>query len=122
MPPIWSSRRWSRTERRAAHDTTTASSWLAKTSHKRRIRHPIKAQRSTAGATELLAKAAETTAPNTLATTVGNPEIRLRSPASCAILLGQMRQSRHVANLRRKLRRLKELAKALKVISQPART
>jgi hypothetical protein len=32
-----------------------------------------------------------------------------------------MRWSRHAANLRRKLRRLKELAKALKVISQPAR-
>jgi hypothetical protein len=120
MPLIWSSRRWSRTERRAAHDTTTVSSWLAKTSHKGRIRHPIKAHRSTASATELLAKAAETTAPNTLATTVGNPEIRLQSPASRAILLGQMRLSRHAANLRRKLRWLKELAKALKVISQPA--
>jgi hypothetical protein len=49
---------------------------------------PIKAKQSTAGATELLAKAAETIATNILATTASNPEIRLRSPASYTILLG----------------------------------
>jgi hypothetical protein len=64
----------------------------------------------------------ETIAPNTLATTAGNPEIRLRSPASHAILLGQMKWSRHAASLRRKQHRLQEPAKALKVISRPART
>jgi hypothetical protein len=51
------------------------------------------AQRSTAGATELLAKAVETIAPSTLATTTGSPEIQLRSPASRVILHGQMRWS-----------------------------
>jgi hypothetical protein len=77
------------------------------TSHKRsRLRHPIMARRSTAGATELLAKAVETIAPSILATTAGNPEIRLRSPASRAIPLGQMRWSHHAASLRRKQRRL----------------
>jgi hypothetical protein len=64
----------------------------------------------------------ETIAPNTLATIAGNPEIRLRSPASRAILLGQMQRSRHAASLQRKQRRLQEPAKVLKVISQPART
>jgi hypothetical protein len=48
------------------------------------------ARRSTAGATELPAKAVETIAPSSLATTAGNPEIQLRSPVSCAILPGQM--------------------------------
>jgi hypothetical protein len=36
----------------------------------------------------------ETTTPSILATIAGNPEIRLRSPASRAILLGQTQQSR----------------------------
>jgi hypothetical protein len=64
----------------------------------------------------------ETITPNTLATTADNPEIQLRSPASRAILLGQIQRSRHAASLRRKQRRLQESAKALKVISRPART
>jgi hypothetical protein len=42
---------------------------------------------SIAGATELLAKAVEITAPSTLATTTGSLETRLRSPASCVTLL-----------------------------------
>jgi hypothetical protein len=48
----------------------------------------------------------ETIAPTTLATTAGNPEIRLQSPASHAILLGRMQRSQHAASLRRKQRRL----------------
>jgi hypothetical protein len=48
---------------------------------------------STAEAIELLARAVETIAPSILATTVGSLEIRLRSPASRAITLGQMRWS-----------------------------
>jgi hypothetical protein len=80
------------------------------------------ARRRTAGATELLAKAVEITAPNALATTTDSLEIRLRSPASHVTLLGQMRWSWCVANLRRQLIWLREPAKALKVISQLART
>jgi hypothetical protein len=80
------------------------------------------ARRSTAGATELLVKAVETIAPSILATTAGSPEIRLRSPASHAITLGQMRQSRHVASLQRKWRRLQEPAKAPKDTSRPTHT
>jgi hypothetical protein len=80
------------------------------------------AQRSTAGATELLAKAVEITAPSTLATTTGNLEIRLWSPASRVTLLGRTRWSRRTASLRRMLSRLREPAKPLKVISQLART
>jgi hypothetical protein len=62
------------------------------------------ARRSTTGATELLAKAVETIAPSILATTAGSPEIWLRSPASRAIILGQMQRSRHAASLQRKWR------------------
>jgi hypothetical protein len=80
------------------------------------------ARRSTAGATELLAKAVEITAPSTLATTTDSLEIRLRSPASRVTLLGRTRWSRRVASLRRQLSRLREPAKALKVISQLAHT
>jgi hypothetical protein len=80
------------------------------------------AWRSTAGATELLAKAVEITAPSTLATTTGSLEIRPRSPASRVTLLGWTRWSRRAASLRRQLSRLREPAKALKVISQLART
>jgi hypothetical protein len=76
---------------------------------------------STAGATELLAKAVETIAPSTLATTTGSLEIPPRLPASRVTLLGRMRRSRRVASLRRKSSRPRELAKALKVISQLAR-
>jgi hypothetical protein len=54
---------------------------------------------STARATELLAKAVETIASSILATTTGSPEIRLRSPASRVILLGQMQWSRRTASL-----------------------
>jgi hypothetical protein len=64
----------------------------------------------------------ETITPSTLATIAGNPEIRLRSPASRAILLGRMQQNQHAASLRCKQRRLQEPAKALKVTSRPART
>jgi hypothetical protein len=80
------------------------------------------ARRSTAGVTELLAKVVETTAPSILATTTGSPEIRPRSPASRVILLRQTQRSRHVASLWHRPRRPKEPAKALKVISQLART
>jgi hypothetical protein len=80
------------------------------------------ARRSTAGATEHLAKVVETTAPSILATTTGSPEIWPWSPASCIILLGQTQRSWHVASLWRRPRRPKEPAKALKVISQLART
>jgi hypothetical protein len=77
---------------------------------------------STTGATELLAKAVETIAPSILATTTGSPEIWLRSPASRVIPLGQTQWSRGAANLWRKPSRPRELAKALRVISQLART
>jgi hypothetical protein len=80
------------------------------------------ARQSIAGATKLLAKAVETIAPSILATTTGSPEIRLRSPASHGIPLGQMQRSRHAANLWRKPSRPRELAKALRVISRLART
>jgi hypothetical protein len=80
------------------------------------------ARRSTAGATELLAKAVEITAPSTLATTAGSLEIRLWSPASRVTLLGRMRWSWRTANLRRQPSRLRQPAKALKVTSQLART
>jgi hypothetical protein len=80
------------------------------------------ARPSIAGATELLAKAVETITPSILDTTTGSPEIRLRSPASRVIPLGQTQQSRHAANLRRKSSRPREPAKALRVISQLART
>jgi hypothetical protein len=110
-------------ERQAAHDMRTTSSWLAKTSHKHsRLCHPIMVRWSIAGATELPARAVETIAPSNLVTTAGSPEIRLRSPASRAIPLGQMQRSRHKASLRCKQRRLQEPAKAPKVISRPART
>jgi hypothetical protein len=79
------------------------------------------ARRSTAGATELLAKAVETIAPSILATTTGSPEIQLLSPESHVTLLGWMRWSWHAASLRRKPSQPREPAKALKVISQLAR-
>jgi hypothetical protein len=75
------------------------------------------ARRSTAGATELLAKAVETVAPGILATTTSSPEIQLRSPASRITLLGQMRWSRCTASLQHKPSWPREPAKALKVIS-----
>jgi hypothetical protein len=80
------------------------------------------ARRSTAGATELLAKAVETIAPSILATTTSSPGIQLRSPASRVIPLGQTQWSRRVANLRRKPNRPRVPAKALRVISQLTRT
>jgi hypothetical protein len=64
----------------------------------------------------------EINAPSTLATTTGSLEIRLRSPASRVTLLGQMRWSRRAASLQHQPCRLKEPAKALKVISQVACT
>jgi hypothetical protein len=64
----------------------------------------------------------EITAPSTLATTTGNLKTRLQSPASRVTLLGRTQWSRRVANLWRQLSQLREPAKALKVISQLART
>jgi hypothetical protein len=64
----------------------------------------------------------ETIAPSIQATTTGSPKIRLRSPASRAILLGQTQRSRRAASLWCKPPQPKEPAKALKVISQLART
>jgi hypothetical protein len=85
-------------ERQAARGLTTASSWLAKTGHRRMPLHRIMAQRSTAVAIELLVGAEEITAPSILATTAGSPETWPRLPASHAITLGQMWRSRHVAS------------------------
>jgi hypothetical protein len=64
----------------------------------------------------------ETIAPSTLATTTGSLEIPPRLPASRVTLLGQMRRSWRAASPRRKPSQLGEPAKALKVISQLART
>jgi hypothetical protein len=80
------------------------------------------AQRSTAEVIELLAGAVEIIAPSILATIADSLETRLRSPASHAITLGQMWQSRHAASPQHKQRRLQELAKAPKVPSRLART
>jgi hypothetical protein len=80
------------------------------------------AWQSTARATELLAKAVETITPSILATTTGSPEIRLWSPASRVILLGQTQQSWCAASLWCKPNRPREPANALRVISQLART
>jgi hypothetical protein len=77
---------------------------------------------STAGATELLARAVEITEPSTPAITIGNLEIRPRSPASRATLLGRRQRSRHAAGLQRRTSRLGEPVKALKVINRLART
>jgi hypothetical protein len=79
-------------------------------------------QRSTAEAIELLAGAVKIIAPCILATTAGSLETRPKSPASRAIILGQMWWSRHAASLQHKQRRLQELAKAPKVPSRLART
>jgi hypothetical protein len=87
-----------------------------------KLRRPTMARWGTAGATELLAKAVEITAPSTLATATGSLEIRLRSPASHVTFLGQMRWSRRVTSLRCQPSRLREPTKAPKVISQLART
>jgi hypothetical protein len=106
----------------AAPGTTNTSLWPARTSRRDKLCCPTTAQRSTAGATELLAKAGETIAPSILATTTGSPKIRLRSPASCVTLLGQTQQSRRTASLRRKPSRPREPAKVLRVISPLART
>jgi hypothetical protein len=80
------------------------------------------ARRSTARATELLAKAVEITAPSTLAITTGSLEIRPRSPASRATLLGWRQRSRHAASPRYRTSWLGEPVRALKVINQLART
>jgi hypothetical protein len=80
------------------------------------------AQRSTAIAIELLAKAVEITTPSTLATTTGSLETWPRSPASRVTLLGRMWWSRRAASLQRQPSRLREPAKALKVISWLAHT
>jgi hypothetical protein len=80
------------------------------------------ARRSLAGAIEFLAKAVETIAPSILATTTGNPEIRLRSPASRVIPLGQTQWSRHAASLWYQPSQPREPTKALRVISPLART
>jgi hypothetical protein len=64
----------------------------------------------------------ETIAPSILATTIGSPEIQLRSPASRVTLLGQMQRSQHAASPRHQPSRPKEPAKALRVINQLAHT
>jgi hypothetical protein len=63
----------------------------------------------------------ETTVPSTPAITTGSLKIPPRLPASCITLLGRTQWSRRVASLRRQPSLLRELAKALKVISQLAR-
>jgi hypothetical protein len=94
---------------------------LVKTSLKRnKLHRPTKAERSTAGATELLARVVETTAPSTPATIAGSLEIWLRSPVSHAICLGLTRWSRHEARLRRMPRQLLEPGTVLKVTSRLA--
>jgi hypothetical protein len=85
-------------------------------------RRQTTARRSTAGAIELQAKAVETTVPSTLATTTGSLKIPPRLPASRATLLGRTWWNRRAASLWRQPSRLRELARALKVITQPART
>jgi hypothetical protein len=80
------------------------------------------ARQSTAGATELLARAVEIAAPSTLATITGSLEIRPRSPASRATLLGRRQRSWHAASPQHRTSRLGEPVKALKVINQLART
>jgi hypothetical protein len=80
------------------------------------------ARQSTAGATELLARAVEITTPSTLAITTGSLEIWPRSPASRATLLGQRQRSRHAASPRHRTSWLGEPARTLKVINQLART
>jgi hypothetical protein len=79
-------------------------------------------RRSTAGAIELQAKVVETTVPSTLATTTGSLEIPLQSPAGRATLLGWTWWNRRAASLRLQPSRHRELARALKVIIQLART
>jgi hypothetical protein len=85
-------------------------------------RRQTMARRSTAGATELLAGAVEITAPSTLTITIGNLEIRPRSPASRATLPGRRQRSRHAAGLLRRTSRLGGPVKALKVINRLIRT
>jgi hypothetical protein len=80
------------------------------------------ARRSTARAIELLARAVEITAPSTLAITTGSLEIRPRSPASHATLLGRRQRSRHTASPWHRTSRLGEPVRVLKAISQLART
>jgi hypothetical protein len=80
------------------------------------------AQRSTAGATELLAGAVDITAPSTPAITTGSLEIRPRSLASRATLLGRRQRSRRAASPQHRTSRLEEPVKVLKVINQLART
>jgi hypothetical protein len=63
----------------------------------------------------------EITTPNNLAITTGNLEIRPRSPASRATLLGRRQWSRHSASLRHRISQLGEPVRALKVINQLAR-
>jgi hypothetical protein len=79
-------------------------------------------RQSTAGATELLAKAVKIIAPSTLATTTDSLEILPRLPASRATLLERMRWSRHAGGLRRQPSRSREPAMVLKDFSQLART
>jgi hypothetical protein len=64
----------------------------------------------------------EITAPSILATTTGGLEIPPRLPASRATLLGRTWWNRRAASLWRWPSRLRELARALKTITQLART
>jgi hypothetical protein len=84
-------------------------------------RRQTTARRSIAEAIELQAKAVETTAPSTLATTAGSLEIPPQSPASRATLLGWTWWTRRAASLWRQPSRLRELARALRVIIRLAR-
>jgi hypothetical protein len=87
-----------------------------------KLRRQTMARRSTAGATELLARAVVIIALSTLAITTGSLEIRPWSPASRATLLGWRQRSRHTASPRHRTSRLGEPVRALKVINQLART
>jgi hypothetical protein len=64
----------------------------------------------------------EITAPSTLAITTGSFEIRPRSLASRATLLGRRQRSQRAVGPQHRTSRLEEPVKALKVINQLART
>jgi hypothetical protein len=89
--------------------------------HAQQASSPTKAERSTAGATELLARVVEITGPCIPATIAGSLAIQLRSQASRATRLGLMLQSRHGARPWYMPHRLLELYTALRVPSQLAR-
>jgi hypothetical protein len=87
-----------------------------------KLRRQTMARRSTAGATELLARAVEITAPSTLSITTDSLEIQPRSPASHATLLGRRQRSRYTASPWHRTSWLGEPFRALKAINQLTRT